>query len=256
MVTRRHVHRLMILQSNFEWLRISCLHAGSNHHDCPVKGEKFILSCFETNLPIIKNIAKEFETLKDFPSFTNKWIKYLKVNYGPGKKKNLPTNISMEDANKLHIEIKEWMDKLTIAYSNDGTVLLTDQLLTNFIKSGMIKKLDKFERHDLIDGLSCLRNLIPTPAAMILLRVCERILQKYYKKITGKQSGKKTWGGMLKVLTKNSKTDRALIGYLNYLNSKRIDALHPYKQYEQEDAERIFLHLRDLLEAVYSRKRR
>lgn len=256
MVSRRNVRKLMLLYANLEWVRISSMHKTGAEFTCPVRGEGFILSCFENNLSIIKALSKEYDILKDFSSFANRWIKHLKTNYGPGKKKDQPVNISGEDANKLNVEIKEWMDKILVAYSTDGTVLLTDKLLTNFLNSSFMKKLDRFERRDLVDGISCLRNLIPTPAAMILLRVCERILQKYYKKITGKSSGKKTWGMMLKELTKSPKTDLALIGYLNYLNSKRIDTSHPYKQYEQEDAERILLHLKDLLEAVYHQKKR
>ena len=61
---------------------------------------------------------------------------------------------------------------------------------------------------------------------------------------------------MLTVLEKHLKTNRALIGYLHYLNDKRIDVDHPYKQYSQEEAERIFLHMKDLRESINSRKKR
>lgn len=141
-------------------------------------------------------------------------------------------------------------------YSIDGTVLLTDELIINLIPKKIYRKLNKFEKDDLYDGIDTLRGLLPTHAVMILLRVAENILQKYYKKITNKNSGKKTWGQIIEDLEKTKKVPKSLLGYLYFMNDKRIDSAHPYKRYTQEEGERILLNLKDLIEAIYLPRKR
>jgi len=66
----------------------------------------------------------------------------------------------------------------------------------------------------------------------------------------GKKPKGLTWGQIIKELTQNSKTDQIILGYLSYLNKKRIDAAHPYRRYNQEESETVLLHIKNILEEI------
>jgi len=255
MVTKRIAGRLMDMMGALQWIHSSCDHVIANTNQCHVKGTGFILDNLKSIHPLIRGLSLTFESLKTIEPELKRWIKNFEKNYGPFPKKNLPEDITKEDAEKFKKVCKSWMDAIYAEYSTDGTVLLTDKLLRNFIPNNIKKKLDKFEKGDLNDGISALQHMMPTPAVATILRVGERVIQKYYKKTLKKNPGKKTWGQMLNELEKSKKVPKSLLGYLYYLNDKRIDSAHPYRRYSQEEGERILLNLKDLLESVYGQKK-
>jgi hypothetical protein len=53
-------------------------------------------------------------------------------------------------------------------------------------------------------------------------------------------------------LEQNKKVKPSIIGYLRYLKEKRDEAQHPDKRFDQEDSERIFLHIKELLKELKS----
>lgn len=256
MVTRKNVHALMKLAHGLSYIRLSCVNASIGAGVCPVNGSGYILSSLVRTEPIMKSLSLQHESLKEIYPQLQAQIKHIKKNYPESKVNTDEDNISKKDADSLQKECVIWRDKIYAVYSTDGTVLLTDSLLEDFIPSNIYKKLDKFEKGDLDDGINALQHLLPTPAATTLFRVAERAIQKYYKKITGKESGRKTWGQMISDLEKNPKTRKPLLGYLYFLNEKRIDSSHPYRRYSQEEGERILLNLKDLLEEIYLKKSR
>ena len=66
----------------------------------------------------------------------------------------------------------------------------------------------------------------------------------------GKKPKGLTWGQIIKALTQNPKTDQIILGYLSYLNKKRIDVAHPYRRYNQEESETVLLHIKNILEEI------
>jgi hypothetical protein len=43
-----------------------------------------------------------------------------------------------------------------------------------------------------------------------------------------------------------------ILGYLRYLKEKRNEAEHPGKRFTQEESEKIFIHIKELLEELKS----
>lgn len=256
MATRRGVRNLMVLYGGFEWMRLSCSQVAVNNHKIPVDGIGFFINVFERSSPVTKALSKTFASLATLHSFNLEWIKYFKKNYNIKNRSKNSEYITIDDAKKLRVECEEWLKKIEQCYSTDGTVFLTDKLLADLIPRKLYLKLSKFEKEDLADGVLTLQTLLPTPAVMILLRVAENILQKYYKKITNKNVGKKTWGQIIEELENTGKVPKSVLGHLYFMNDKRIDSAHPYKRYTQEEGERVLLNLKDLMESIYLPRKR
>ena len=164
------------------------------------------------------------------------------------------STISKDDAKKLEALSKNWIEILKRFYSKGGLVLLNESHTQEIISKTVIKKLKSIAQEDLEEGIQCVRHLLPTSAAIMLLRVGESILQDYYYKIMKKKHGKKTWGQMIDDLEKTKKVSKSLLGYLYFLNEKRIDGAHPKRRFEQEECERILINIKDLVETVYLNK--
>lgn len=60
-----------------------------------------------------------------------------------------------------------------------------------------------------------------------IIRVVERLVRKYYGKITSNQTGGKRWMDLLTELEGTRKVKPALIGYLHYIRDRRNEAEHP-----------------------------
>jgi len=238
------------------WIDIMCQNKFIHNLDTQVKGQGFIAHTLEIHLRLIQSLSRNFPEIKDLEKSFRSYIDLLEKNYDEIGVKDGRIYLLKTDAEILSKVIREWLARIFQIYSIDGTVLISNINFNDFIPNKIVKRLDSFAKGDLNDGISALAHLLPTPAAGILLRVAERILQKYYERVIGKKSGKKTWGQMLHDLEKNPKVDKPLLGYLYYLNEKRIDSTHPYRRYSQEEGERILLNVKDLLESVYSKKKK
>ena len=94
-----------------------------------------------------------------------------------------------------------------------------------------------------------------TPAGIMIMRVIESAVRKYYKDIT-KTDKKESWGYLLKDLEENysEKTDKKLIDELSYIRKHiRNPLAHPEDLYEShEEADIAFVHAKKVLTSIYS----
>jgi len=131
-----------------------------------------------------------------------------------------------------------------------GTTLIKEEAIEQIREYFKKSNIDELTKQDINDALDCILHLLPTPAAMISLRVAENIVRKYYKKITGNDPTNKNWGEILKELEESKKVKSSILGYLKYLKEKRNEVQHPDKRFTQEESEGLLLKIKDLLEEL------
>ena len=197
----------------------------------------------------MQSINQYYNVLNEISVSINQWINYLDQNYADRGGLFSKSNLNFNDAKELAIDSKNWVHAVITEFDKPDTVLLQDIAMVN-MRDELSGLLEDVSKEDIKDGINALRHNFPTPSVMILFRVAESIIRKFYKKTTGKDAGKKTWGGMIRDLEGHEKIDKNLIGYLNYLNQKRIDVAHPYRRYTQEEGERILLTIKDLISEI------
>lgn len=157
--------------------------------------------------------------------------------------------LTTEDAAKLAQDSRVWIDGIINYYRNESkTIYINESNIGTLFPKELTDKLDNLTQEDLGDGILCILHLEPTPAAMILFRVAEKIVRKYYEKTTNNPSTGLSWGNIVTNLKNAQAQKTALIGYLDYLRNKRNDAEHPDKRFKQEESERIALHVKGLIE--------
>lgn len=221
-----------------------------------VKSEKNLLWQLEQILNHLsktkfKGDKEQLLHLENIYSIT-KWIKKLKKNYknSNNKRSKLPISLSIIDRVGLTEDSLKWITTLLKIYSIPRNKILNfETIVPQMVKLGK-KKLDKLGREDLYEGFNAISNGHSTSAVMILFRVAENLLQKYFEKIKRKKSKKLPWGAMLDVLTQEEKADKTIIGYFTYLNKHRINSVHPYKRYTEDESEKILLHIITLLDEM------
>ncbi len=161
-----------------------------------------------------------------------------------------PSSLTINDADELLEECRKWIDTIVSCFENSGLKLLKEDTINKLIPDETMDKLEDDAKKDLKDSIDCLIHLFPTASAMLTVRVAERVLRKFYKKTTERNPGDRGWGKMINELEDSKKVDASIMGYLKYLNQKRIDTAHPYKRYNQDESERMLLKLKDLLEEI------
>lgn len=123
------------------------------------------------------------------------------------------------------------------------------------IRDRLVVYLHADAKEDLKDGWNSIQNLLPTPGAMMLLRVAERIIRKIRNadriatKI-GPSSPQESGNTFLKDLEKSQLVKGHLLSYLDYPRTKRNEAQHPHKRFSQQESEDIFVHIRNLLTEI------
>jgi ribosomal protein S17E len=135
-------------------------------------------------------------------------------------------------------------------YEKRGTVLIKEESVEEILPENLLTNLDEITRGDLYDALKCILHLLPTPAVMISMRVAENLVRRYYTKITGNTAMGNSWREILNELEQSKKVKPSILGYLRYLKDKRNEAEHPGKRFAQEESERIFIHIKELLEEL------
>ncbi|SMH71330.1 hypothetical protein [Candidatus Nitrosotalea okcheonensis] len=218
-----------------------------------------IADSFETLLERLDNIGEKIEKVDGVKSSIRRWINRLDKNYSEDEGTNLPVYLTKEDAKALRKETQKWLDKIIESFDNSGTAIIKENQINEVFSKEIMDRLDNDAQKDLKEGIDVLLHGYPTAATMILFRMAERMIRELYKNTTGKEVGKETWGHMLTAIGQHEdfqKNDdnKVLMGYLYYLNKKRINAAHPYRRYTQEEAERILLQIKDMLEEIHHRK--
>ena len=135
-------------------------------------------------------------------------------------------------------------------YDEPGTVLIKEEVLEEIFPDSLTSKLDPVAKADLDDGLGAIFVLLPTPAALILLRVAENLVRMYYTKTTGKDSQETSLSEIIGELRNSAKAGSAFVGYLDYTREMRNEAQRPDKRFTQEESERILLNVKGLLEEM------
>jgi len=251
MVTRHFVSVLMGLVGDLTYVyeRTRSASEVTPTQSVSVKRQNYLLDVLKRSLITIQSINQNFNILHEIAVSINQWINYLNENYSADRGLFVKSNLIFKDAKELARDSQNWIQVIISEFDKPDTVLLQDSAMVT-MRNELSNILDDIAKDDIKDGIDALRHNFPTPAVMILFRVAEHLLRRFYKKVIGKDAGKKTWGAMLKDLEQNEKVDKNLIGYLNYLNQKRIDATHPYRRYEQEEGERILLTIKDLINEI------
>jgi ribosomal protein S17E len=216
-----------------------------------VKGENKILDILRRWFNLLKALEEQYPNLSPVVASIRGWIEYLDRKYaeklvflGP------PFYLERGDVEKLSKDSREWINVIINEYAQRGPILIQEESVNQILPEGLFSGLDEVTRKDLIDALTCILHLLPTPAAMISLRVAENLVRKYYTKITGNIGTGKTWGDILNELEQSKKVKPSILGYLHYLKDKRNEAQHPDKRFTQEESERIFIHIKELLEEL------
>jgi len=239
-----HIHyttRQLITQTDPKW---------------QVKGEKNLLWKLEQ---ILKHISKSQFKGDEEKKLNNEnidsisvWVKKFKKDYknSSNKQSKLPENITLIDLVGLTEDSMKWLNTILKIYSIPRNKILNFETIIPQMYQLGIKKLDAMGLEDLFEGYRSISAGNPTSAVMILFRVAENLLQKYYKKIKRKKPKKLPWGAMLDELTKEEKADKTVIGYFTYLNKHRISSAHPYKRYTDDESEKVLLHIINLLDEM------
>ena len=90
-----------------------------------------------------------------------------------------------------------------------------------------------------------------TAAAMVCLRGMEEIIREYYTQQIGDPKRKGLFD-LIEELRKLKTTNKNLLGYLNFIRSdKRNMAAHPNKIFNEEETERIFMHITAAIPDIY-----
>lgn len=217
----------------------------------PVKGSNFILSTLKDAHTIISPVASSNPSLVSVAQEIVNSIAALDGKYGDrviyfGP----PFHLEKQDATGLAKDSERWLVTILSAYSQSGTVSITEETVQRLMSDDFLDKLDSHTKEDLSDGVSCILHNLPTPAAMILLRAAENAVRKYSFKLTGKTVAKESWSEILNDLANSGRVKKSILGYLQYLKEKRNEAQHPDKRFNQDEAERVFNRVRDLIDEL------
>lgn len=252
MTTNHIVSLLLRLARDLDYVYERSRSVRINEEDTsiPVKGPNFLLAVIKRQIKLMEILGKKFPELKDIKKSMEIWIKRLDKNYKEqnDEKSTRQLKLKFIDAFELQEESSKWLSAVIRAYEKPVTAILDQQKLYSIIPTSHYRKLDAIGKNDLHEGISVLQHGFPTSSSMILFRVGEKLIQKYYKKIIKKPPKNLTWGQMISELKQIKNYNETILGYLTYLNKKRIDTVHPYRRYSQEECEKVLIHIKNLLD--------
>ena len=203
----------------------------------------------ETLTILLSNIgiaSRDFPELLPTMNSINQWLQYINTKYSQVQPVN-SVGLDAQDGTVLFDAASQWLSALLSTFNRDETVFISQEDIYKLFTTEIFDKLDKTGKEDLVDGITCILNALPTPAAMILLRLAEGMARKYLNKVTGIQSSKMTLG---QIIIELGKKDDKITGYLSYLKQRRDEAEHPDKRFTQEEAETILIHTKTLFEQI------
>jgi len=238
MVTHKVAADLMRLISDLTSLHERCRNASTI---TPAN----ILCILKYWYPFLDNLANYYTNLIQVTRLIKVCIDYLDKKYFETSQP-----IEYNDALELSDYSKYWIDIIINEFNMQGTTLIKEEAIEQIREYFKKSNIDELTKQDINDALDCILHLLPTPAAMISLRVAENIVRKYYKKITGNDPTNKNWGEILKELEESKKVKSSILGYLKYLKEKRNEVQHPDKRFTQEESEGLLLKIKDLLEEL------
>jgi hypothetical protein len=202
MVTHKEAARLMRLISDLTSLHERCRNTSTI---TPVD----ILCILQYWYPFLDNLANYYTNLSQVTHLIKIYIDHLDKKYFETSQP-----IEYNDALELSEYSKYWIDIIINEFNMRGTTLIKEEAIEQIREYFEKSNIDELTKQDLNDALDCILHLLPTPAAMISLRVAESIVRRYYKKITGNDPINKNWGEILKELEESKKVKSSILGYL------------------------------------------
>lgn len=214
-----------------------------------VKGENLIFQSIQAAYKSLQWLTKDHEKLDWIREGIRDWVAYLDRRYPDQPTSRQAQLLIPEDAANLAQATRQWINAIINYYRDESkTVYINEKNLTATFPNELMNQLDKPSQDDLHDGIRCILHLEPTPAAMILFRVAEKIVRTFYEKTAGNSATGMSWGQIVTTLQTAVPQKKEFLGYLDYLRTKRNEAEHPDKRFVQEEAERIALQIKGLLE--------
>lgn len=229
------------------------------------KGKAGILQYLEVIPAISQQIVKKYDSISKIIEESSQWINLLEKEYGdPGKYglQTKPMNLTRKHAEQLALDIGKWFEKIYTVYEKPQAKLFDGNELTQQTIE-LSNKLDGNDKKDLIDAYKCLISNIPTPGAMMLYRVAESMVRKYYVyEMNFDPPEGSTMGSMANEIRKKqakeieekkrSKPDSLLNYILSQIDDRNL-AQHPERRFDQTEAEEIFILVKKLIIDVHKK---
>ena len=229
-----------------------------------VKGKDGLIDNLSAIQLALTALSREKGDIADIRSEIQQWIKTLDSEYGDPKARfNTKSVILLRNhAQPLEKDSVKWFEKIYSIYEKPNTKLLNQKEFGK-IAQELSKKLDNMQSLDLHDGYECLLNNIPTPGAMILYRVGESMVQKFYAKEMGHEPPEGSTMGMMaaelrekqrkEIESGTTKKADPLVNYIIVQTEERNLAQHPERRFDQTEAEEVFIFVKKLINDIHER---
>jgi hypothetical protein len=203
----------------------------------------------------LKRITQDIEHL-DFPIATTQlhdWIDRLRKYRGARR-------LTENDSTELREVLRSWRVLLEKELFDRRIVevraknLKAEDLVQgpkSFVKPEIWKRLSRIAKTGLSDATRALSAGAYTASVMVCFRVTEDVVRRYYTFKTGKKT-RGSWKQLIDHLGKIQMASPSMVGLLNYLRNRRNEAEHPDRIFSQEEAERAFVAVVDLIHEIYS----
>jgi len=266
MVSHNEIYPVIHAIWNISLLRVHAL-VNSGYLPQPkmnVKEKMGVIDILDDTRILINPLSENYGEVADIISEIQQWIKTLDKEYG-NTEAFLSTKhltLTRKHSELLERDLFKWFKKIFSIYKKSNTELLKEK---EFIKTAedLTKKLEGKEIRDLHDGCKCILNNIPTPGAMILYRVGESMVRKFYKiEMTKDPPEGSTMGTMANEIRQKQENDiksgirkkpDSLLNYIFSQIEERNLAQHPEKRFTQIEAEEVFIFVKKLIEDIHEK---
>lgn len=241
--------------------------------DIMVRGTFSVVQQLET----INDTLKNYELNPEIQEEILKWINELNKRYIDSGFSEMYADIktsdtltfqnsenvylSLDDMRSLRIDIRRWKNliprsleneyygfhKIKTAFMDKNKLLIG---LGAFLNGDILKYISDETKNNLTSGIECILHNQATPATMVIFRASEGNIRLLYENKVHK-SLNKSWSVMIDELIKTGNVEQPLYGYLDYIRTKRNEAEHPGKIYEQNECEEAFVQVIGLIKETY-----
>jgi len=196
---------------------------------------------------------KDVEKFEEFGVWAERWVTHIRnsgLDFQACRKLYEQVIVKTNEFQKLIMDCVLITPKLEILdvnkVQNGANAFLTEDTLKWLEELGGLSEFTEACR-------AILANL-PTAAGFYLLRLCERILRELYRKETGKDIEKYTWGAILDELEKHyknyGKDKLPILHIIEYLKNVRNSVAHPDKYLTQRNAENLLTYVVNVIEEI------
>lgn len=264
MVSHNEIYPLVRCIWNLSSIHMQCVISMTPISNMPVKGTKGIASSLGAIELFMIRMGKKHPDLSNLASEIRTWLDFFEKEYGDPESTVFmkSINLTINHAKKLESDTVRWFETIYKIYEKSNTKLINENELREQIVT-LAKKLDKMESDDLLDSYNCLVNNIPTPAVMMLYRIGESMVRKFYAKEMKKQPSVGATMGMMAQDLRKKQTDEiekkirtkadSLVNYIIVQTEERNLAQHPERRFDQTEAEEVFIFVKKLINDIDDR---